>query len=79
MEQLSLREMEERAKTPGYSNIRQAVKRAPIVPVASWPGFSTESGSHFSHVPVWFKLEANRVIVSMRGEPDACYILSLLG
>ncbi len=76
MEQMSLREMKERAKTLGYSNIRRAVEGAPVVPLASWQGFSTESGNHFSHVPVWFKLEANRVIVSKKGEPDACYTLS---
>jgi hypothetical protein len=76
MEQLSLREMKERAKALGYSNIQRDVEGAPIVPLASWQGFSTESGSHFSHVPVWFRLDANRVTVSKRGEPDAHYILS---
>jgi hypothetical protein len=75
-EQLSLREMKERAKALGCTKIRRDVEGAPILPLASWQGFSTESGSAFSHVPVWFRLEDNRVVVSKRGKPDACYILS---
>lgn len=76
MEQLSLREMKERAKALGYTNIRRDAEGASIAPLASWQGFSTESGIHSSHVPVWYRLDPDRVIVSKMGEPDAFYFLS---
>jgi hypothetical protein len=75
-EQLSLAELKERASTLGYTKIQRQADGAPIVPLASWNGFSTESGSGFSHVAVWFRLGGSKVIVSKLGESDTYYLLS---
>ena len=75
-EQLNLAELKEQASALGYTKIQRQVDSAPILPLAAWNGFSTESGSGFSHVAVWFRLGGNKVAVNKMGEPDAYYLLS---
>lgn len=75
-EQLSIAELTQQAGALGYTKIQRQVDGAPILPLATWNGFSTESGSGFSHVAVWFSLDVNKVTVNKMGEPDAYYLLS---
>ena len=49
---------------------------APIVPLATWPGFSTVSGIPFRHVEVWYVLAENQVTVFKAGKEAAYYTLS---
>jgi hypothetical protein len=75
-EQFNLAELNERASALGYARIQRQVDIAPTLPLATWNGFSTESGSGFSHVAVWFRLDGNKVAVNKMGKPEAYYRLS---
>jgi hypothetical protein len=75
-DKLNLVELKSQAKLLGYSKIRRAVPDGPIVSLESWPGFSTEADSGFSHVAVWYRLDRDRVVVSKLGGADALYFLS---
>jgi hypothetical protein len=55
-ERLSLAELKERGKTLGYTKILRRLEMPPIVPLATWPGFSTVSGIPFRHVEVCYVL-----------------------
>jgi hypothetical protein len=54
-EKLSLSELKERGQTLGYSKIQRKHTSAKV-PLASWNGFATESGSAFDHVDVYYVL-----------------------
>jgi hypothetical protein len=73
-ERLTLAELKERGKALGYTKIRLEI--APIVPLATWPGFSTVSGIPFRHVEVWYVLAENQVTVFKAGKETAHYTLS---
>jgi hypothetical protein len=75
-ERLSLAELKERGKALGYTKILRRQEIAPIVPLATWPGFSTESGIPFRHVEVWYVLADDQVTVFKTGKEAAYYNLS---
>jgi hypothetical protein len=75
-ERLSLAELKEHGKALGYTKILRRLEIAPIVPLATWRGFSTESGVPFRHVEVWYVLAENQVTVFKAGKETAYYTLS---
>ena len=75
-ERLSLVELKERGKALGFTKILRRLEIAPIVPLATWPGFSTVSGIPFRHVEVCYVLAENQVTVFKAGKEAAYYTLS---
>jgi hypothetical protein len=75
-ERLSLVELKERGKALGYTKILRRPEIAPIVSLATWPGFSTVSGIPFRYVEVWYVLAENQVTVFKTGKEAAYYTLS---
>jgi hypothetical protein len=76
VECFSLNELKQRAKTDGYTHLKRRADGAPAVPIDGWNGVSTESGTAYSHVSVWYNLDGSTVIVHKTGEPDIFYDLT---
>jgi len=75
-ERLTLAELKERGKALAYTKIVRREAIAPIVSLATWLGFTTESGIPFRHVEVWYDLAENEVTVFKAGKEVAYYVLS---
>ena len=75
-EHLGLNELKERATKLGYSRIQRLVRGAHAVPLASWNGFSSEDGSAFNLVDLYYILGGDEVTVYKAGKPEAFYALS---
>lgn len=74
-EQLGLNELKERAAKLGYSRIQRLVQGAHAVPLTSWNGFSSEDGSAFNHVNLYYVVDGDKVTVYKAGKPEAYYTL----
>jgi len=76
MEFFSLSEFKEHAKTLGYTKIERQAEAGQAVPLESWNGVTTEAGSGYSRIGVWYHLDGSVLNVRKAGKPDACYVLS---
>lgn len=75
-EQLDLTELKERAAILGYIKIQRQRLGTPVVPLATWNGYSTEARNAYSHVSVWYVLAGDKVTVYKAGKPEDYYTLS---
>lgn len=74
-DELSVSELRASAKLAGYEKIQREGSPTPV-PLDTWNGFSTEAGSAFQHVDVYFALDGNLVTVFKAGKLASRYILS---
>lgn len=70
-ELLGLAELKKRAKAAGYTQIKRLADAGGSVPLDSWDGVTTETGS--GSVRVSYILNGNTVIIRKMGEPDIYY------
>jgi hypothetical protein len=75
-EYFSLSEFKECAKTLGFTKISRQAGGGPVLPLESWNGVTTEAGSGYSHIGVWYHVSGNTLTVRKAGKPDILYDLS---
>lgn len=75
-ERLTLAELKERGKALGYTKILRRAAIAPIVSLATWTGFTTNSGIPFRNLEVWYDLAEGDVTVFKAGKSVEYYVLS---
>jgi len=71
----NLSELKARATAAEFTKIQRDAPNAPIVPLEGWQGLSTEQGSAYFHVAVWYTLDGSTVTAQKLGEPDVHYRL----
>lgn len=69
-ELLGFVELKRRAKAAGYAKIKRLADAGGSVPLDSWDGVTTETGSGSVHVGVSYILHGNTVIVRKMSEAD---------
>jgi hypothetical protein len=75
-ELLGLAEFKKRAKAAGYTKTKHLADAGGSVPLDSWDGVTTETGSGFVHVGVSYILNGNIVSIRKMGKADIYYRLS---
>jgi hypothetical protein len=75
IERLSLSELNARAIAAGFAKIQRVAENATDVSLVSWQGLSSEQGSGYFHVAVWYILDGDTVTAQKLGEPDVHYRL----
>jgi hypothetical protein len=57
-EHFNLKEFKDYAKTLGFTKITHQAEGAHAVSLESWNGVTTEAGSGYSHIGVWYQSPA---------------------
>jgi hypothetical protein len=75
-EYFNLKEFKDYAKTLGFTKITRQAEGAHAVSLESWNGVTTEAGSGYSHIGVWYHVNGNTLTVRKVGKPEISYDLS---